>query len=771
MSSVDVTRSFPTQSYPVADYFARPGAAFYIPLYQREYSWDNDNVEQLMDDVFRGVNALIDPTGRSNTIRFLGTIITVAEAHPHQNIDPKDPTALPTRIEKVIDGQQRLSTIALLATALFDRLSAHASALRKDDKDGYYSGLIETTENYQTTLLEMFSIDLKRGKPNLKPVIIRGSVDQWTLTGKEEDNYRSDIALHLAECIKSYVNYRSGTEPKLNFPKGKRDSLVGKNLRLIYEKLKQVEQAHRDSEGSFPSIGEIIKGMNQSDLWLYDRSDLLKHIESFIASGPTNQQKHVCSLVQLFAFCHYLLRRCCFTVIEPEDETWAFDMFQSLNATGTPLTSVETFKPLVVNFADRYDNGFKGSESEKEFQAIDDLMKSKQTAAAKSKMTDAFLTTFALSYDGEKLSSQFSDQRNWLVKSYPDGREKGVQRSNFLIQMGHMARYWSAVDSFGISTGFILPELICTDEKMRKEASLAFKYLQDAGHKMAHTVLARFYSGIRTDDPKSVENFAEATKSVAAFFTLWRSAKSNSGLDNVYRRILKENLCWIKSQKTPEAAQLKHLFRVALESESLGTLADWKGRSMTNLSYDTAPNAVIRFALFVTAHDTMPDPTHLGLMKEAAAGYSIYLDPDRWVSKDLESIEHVAPRKPSDGSLWSPDLYEDDTYDRIGNLTLLPVPINSSASNKSWLEKWYYYRHLAQGDVEKQSKLSIEASSDGVSLSVPTLEKLQAARYAQHVAPLVEVGRGVWDKQLVDKRTDRICDLVWKRMGAWLDMS
>ncbi|MBF6596092.1 MAG: DUF262 domain-containing protein [Thermaceae bacterium] len=771
MSSVDVTRSFPTQSYPVADYFVRPGAAFYIPLYQREYSWDNDNVEQLVDDVFRGVSALIDTKSRSNTIRFLGTIITVTEAHPHQNIDPKDPTALPTRIEKVIDGQQRLSTIALLATALFDRLTVHASALQKDDQDGYYSGLNETADNYKTNLLEVFSIDLRRGKPNLKPVVIRGSVDQWTLTGKEEENYHSDIALHLAGCIRSYLNHKSGVELKLNFPKGKKDSLVGKNLKLIYEKLKQVEQAHGDSEGSFPSIGDIVRGMNQSDLWLYDRPELFNHILSFSVTGLTNQQKHVCSLVQLFAFCHYLLRRCCFTVIEPEDETWAFDMFQSLNATGTPLTSVETFKPLVVNFADRYDNGFKGSESEKEFQSIDNLMNSKQTAAAKSKMTDAFLTTFALSFDGEKLSSQFSDQRNWLVRSYPDGQEKGGQRSNFLKQMGHMAKYWSAVDRFGISTGFAIPELISTDEKTRKEAPLCFKYLQDAGHKMAHTVLSRFYAGICIDDPKSIENFAEAIKAVAAFFTLWRSAKSNSGLDNVYRRILKENLCWIKLQKTPEATQLKDLFKIALANESLGTLADWKGRAITNLSYDTAPNAVIRFALFVTAHDTMADPANQGLMKEAATGYSVYLDPDRWVSKDLESIEHVAPQKPSDGSSWSSDLYDDDVYDRIGNLTLLPIPINSSAGNKSWLEKWYYYRHLAQGDIQEQMKLAGEASNDGLILSPPTLEKLQAAKYAQHVVPLVEVAKGAWDKQLVEKRTDRICDLVWKRMGAWLAMS
>lgn len=563
-----------------------------------------------------------------------------------------------------------------------------------------------------------------------------------------------------------------GEEAKLNFPKGDRETLVGKNIRLMHELLRTVEQAHQHPDGSFPGVWEIIRGMSESDLWLYSRPELKEYIKSLDGERLTKEQHLVCSLVQLFAFSHYLLRRCCFTVIEPADESWAFDMFQSLNATGTPLTSLETFKPLVVNMADQWDGGYKDSDFDREFQHIDALMRGKQTASAKSKMTDTFLTTFALSYDGEKLSSQFSDQRNWLVRSYPDGQDKTQDRVIFIRQMGNMARYWEAVENVGQKAGYIFPGLETLAEKDRKESSLAFLYLQEAGHKMAHTVLSRFYSGLLAGDHSGNFNFANAVRALAAFFTIWRSAKSNSGLDHAYRRLLKDHLSWAKLAGTPSAHQLCEYLWNILCAESIGTFDTWVLRAQTNLSYGNAPNAVCKFALFVAAHDTIADPNNPGLMKESTQGYSIYLEPEKWISDDLKSIEHIAPQKPlSADASWPPELYKDDAINRIGNLTLLPIPINSSASNRPWLEKWYYYRHLAQGDPNEQRSILNEAEKDGVALSQPTLEKLQSARYHRHIEPIVKIGKSGWNREVVENRTKRICELLWNRMSAWLGVS
>src|SRR5690606_31203825 len=106
----------------------------------------------------------------------------------------------------------------------------------------------------------------------------------------------------------------------------------------------------------------------------------------------------VSALAQLFAFAHYLTKRCCVTLIKPTNEDWAFDMFQSLNATGTPLTAVETFKPRVVQF-ESGEGGYKDSPSQEHFDHVDALMATTNKTTQKSRLTDRLLVSFALAWD------------------------------------------------------------------------------------------------------------------------------------------------------------------------------------------------------------------------------------------------------------------------------------------------------------------------------------------------------------------------------------
>jgi len=65
---MDITRIFQTSSNDISDFFTQPGAGYYIPLYQREYAWDKDNIDQLMDNIYSGVSELIT---NQDTIHFL----------------------------------------------------------------------------------------------------------------------------------------------------------------------------------------------------------------------------------------------------------------------------------------------------------------------------------------------------------------------------------------------------------------------------------------------------------------------------------------------------------------------------------------------------------------------------------------------------------------------------------------------------------------------------------------------------------------------------
>jgi hypothetical protein len=750
---VQVANLFSTTSETVSDFFRRPGAGYYIPLYQREYSWDRENINQLMDDIMRGVDALLN---KEDAIHFLGTIILVTERNRNA-IQPQDSRALPTRVDNVIDGQQRLSTIAMLSCLLYDRIRYFTKSLPTESP---YDGLHEAAKGYLKLLIEVFSVDLGRGTPERKPIIIRGSIDTWTLDG-HDTHYESEVSHFLATSIRATF-----ADKALSLPQKK--SMVTTNIQQMNRRLKEIETSYEQDNESFPSAQRILAAMSQDDLWNYERPELAALINSFGEPMDTTQ-KQVCSLVQLFAFCHYLLRGCCFTSIEPTMEDRAFDMFQSLNATGTPLTALETFKPLVVNTAKTQDGGFKDSQLEEAFGHVDTLFGSVRSASDKSKLTNEYLTTFAVAHKGEKLARQFSAQRRWLNREYSTCSTR-EQREEFVRRMSELAMYWDRVIYFEPKHASALPGTDNVAAADRYLAALCVMYLEDANHKMAHAVLSRFYSLVLREQSGADTMFVQACKAVAAFFTLWRSALPNTGLDDIYRKLLFDHMSWEKCKTALDINALKAHLRTALNDprRAIGSKENWKPKAIQYLRYDNA-RQVCRFALFVTAHDAIPDLNEPGLMIPGSTGYCTYLTPERWREQELKDIEHVAPQTASQGGNWDPALYEEDNYQLIGNLTLLPTAINISAGNQGWIAKWIYYRHLAETDPAKFPDLANEAQTYGVNLASPTLDKLKKATHAHHIAPLVQLGAsGDWNKALVDKRTERICDILWERMYEWL---
>ena len=80
---LDISKAFTTQGEPICEFFQRPGVGFYIPLYQRDYTWNNENIDQLMEDICHGVEVLADD---DDAIRFLGTVILVKEKNINKHL-------------------------------------------------------------------------------------------------------------------------------------------------------------------------------------------------------------------------------------------------------------------------------------------------------------------------------------------------------------------------------------------------------------------------------------------------------------------------------------------------------------------------------------------------------------------------------------------------------------------------------------------------------------------------------------------------------------
>ncbi len=300
-------------------------------------------------------------------------------------------------------------------------------------------------------------------------------------------------------------------------------------------------------------------------------------------------------------------------------------------------------------------------------------------------------------------------------------------------------------------------------------------YLKEANHKMANTILSRFYSQILRETLGSEKEFVLTCKAVAAFFTLWRSALSNTGLDEVYRRLLStdENfgqMSWMGDPNALTLYNLKTRLISELKEKGVWEKTAWMNKAEQNLRYDYA-KVVCRFALFVTSHDTIVDPNEPGLMKIGVSGSRTYLTPDKWIAPDFKTIEHIAPQRQQlrEEDFWDKELYQNDDYHRIGNLTLLPTDINSSAGNRRWIDKRIYYLHLAETDPDKLTVLEKEAGDYGVTLQQETINLLKRTTHKHHIAPIVQLNtKDKWDKQIVDKRTKRMCEILWNRIHPWL---
>jgi hypothetical protein len=78
---------------------------YIVPVFQRYYSWVEENWEQLWEDIVELMDA---PMEKQNTTHFMGALVFV----PEQLLPDVSPTF------QIIDGQQRMITIALLLCAL-----------------------------------------------------------------------------------------------------------------------------------------------------------------------------------------------------------------------------------------------------------------------------------------------------------------------------------------------------------------------------------------------------------------------------------------------------------------------------------------------------------------------------------------------------------------------------------------------------------------------------------------------------------------------------
>ena len=198
-SSVAMTsqQEFRHSSPTFGELIGRQGQCFYVPTYQRGFTWGSDQIERLFEDIFAGTDRV---AAGDNPSTFLGSVIFFADKYA---VDPKKANALPTQVFHVVDGQQRLTTLLLVCSSLMR--AAHqvlteldATQVPASEPDPTTMWLREILQAVSGRLLGALHFDDEwaEGSYRFKPRIIRQDSDIWGNTVTDA-RYESDIAWYL----------------------------------------------------------------------------------------------------------------------------------------------------------------------------------------------------------------------------------------------------------------------------------------------------------------------------------------------------------------------------------------------------------------------------------------------------------------------------------------------------------------------------------------------------------------------------------------------
>ena len=766
MTNLDLHNEYNSSGDSIHDLFDQIEEGFLVPLYQREYTWEEENINQLFDDLVSGVRELADQAG-DNTTTFLGTTILTTLDDKKDTVEPGEDRAQPTAVKLVIDGQQRIGTISLLSigiTSLLNTLEATLPA------DATYGALKAHCKDLSEMLRHLYALRLGRdAHPPHKPKIIRAAEDRWTFAG-DDNSYNSPVARYVATYI------RTG-DSQLAFqsldPTG--GARVLGNAKLIERWLLDVSSAHSPDSPLYEQypmgatiaddkIQRAILGFVDSDV-----SEVIKKCET----DKTTSDYAAAAMYNLFLFAHYLLRRCGVNRLQPRYEEWGFDMFQALNSTGTPLTAFETFVPDVMRSERQAGSDWGKTASKEHMDDIAELFEATTTNEQKNQRTNELLSTVALSHKGKKLGNKFSAQRKWLEDVYvrelaaiDEKREflgKVAQVANFFYSAWYMEEYPKAAVIESIK-----------DHPEVELASLLVQYLRSARSALSAPVIARFYGSQLSDD--QAQEFVEATKACAAFYTLWRSANSTAGLDDIYRRFFSGSEMpvkvashgWGSNGSSVSSESLKKYFWEVLETNGIGTKESWITQSNPFLRF-SEHKTLCRFVLFVAGHNRVPDPQNAGLTRIGTPGVCSLLTLERWMAKDHKTLEHIAPQSPPLQHTWDSNIYTENRFQEIGNLLLLPTDINELVDDKNWEVKFLHYAHVGTRTKEEVDELDQRAKGKGIVLSKRAIKALAEAQYSCAVEPILELGEdGPWDYDMISRRTTQIKEIVWDTLAPWL---
>jgi len=768
---VQIEDVFGARSKSVFQYLCENGQGLYIPAYQRQYSWDRPKIERLIEDTCHGFSRLIL---QDDAITFLGTIIAIHD-ETHSTIDPLVKADVPARVLTIIDGQQRLTTLLLIITVLHDLIRTQSTKL-KSAQEPEKQWLNKECLKISGLLSKTFEEDKDYGDGPFQfyPRLIRAYDDSWSRE-KDKAAYQSPIGryLHLygQHCRENPERPFKFDPPLLDGNQSRHRKLI--DARRVVQTMLNAVASGDVQRVELPSFDEMLESKSFQETLV--KAEFPLEVRTIIQAkdDPTFN-----GLLRLVLLANFILTRVALTTVTAKNEDYAFDMFESLNTTGEPLTAFETFKPRVINFEglDKYEKTI----SHEHMSAVEGYLEAFTKTDEKQEATSRLIVAFALAERGQKLSRRLSDQRRFFKDCFD--RFPDEAKRHFVRNLAHCALFIQHSWPDG-QAGY--PVIKSAEEAGTDEVILCLDTMRAIKHSIVQGPLVRFYSEIRKADTENrkvaIDEFVAASKAIAAFSILWRaSRRGTENIDMHYRNLMAQGCPQVgmpilsranasgAESPAPSSTNLKAALRHILATEgNIDTKDDWVKAAARLPAYKNQKD-ITRFLLLAAAHDSSASKYEPGLTVAGKKDLLPMLDIKHWRDSSSQTVEHIAPEAPHEG--WDSKLYEDgEVIHRLGNLTLLPHPENASLGNGSWARKRLVYKVLSAETPDELDPLLKQAAEQGIQIGQDTANLLAASKHLPMVKAVASV-EGEWTIDLVDKRSIRIAELAWSRIAPWLDL-
>ena len=735
---------------------------FRIPEYQRTYDWDKENIKRLLEDCLNGFYNLAISEDESYT--FLGTLILVKE----ESESTFDGTSL-----SVVDGQQRLTSLLLLCCALIEELYS-----RKKNSQHLEEPTIRwinsELEYIHERLFDCISGQLtKLGNMVGFPRVVRTSEDRRGFKNTDVI-YRSVIAKFLSDFYNHYIEGNSDFTPV-------QTNENADTLRFLqnYEYIKkQVELGIYKGDDTSDTEDQSDLDFNQIDhndfqnaglCNLFEKLDTLSdQAEREIVIPDIVSNSDSSGLIRLILFSHYVLKLVILTRIEASDEDAAFDIFDSLNTTGEPLTAIETFKPRVIGFErEKGNNVFSETESARQFERIEENLNHIFLENDKrQKETKGLLVTYALYLEGYKLPENLVSQRSYLRTRFDEAVNSDLIRRRIIQSLADIAEfrqtYWNR-DSIRTLNNIHHNER-CDMLK------LCCAFISEMKTSLALPIMARYWTQYQQN--KDEETFVDAVMALTTFLVLWRSITGTTGgIDSVFRKMMGKLCIGLDdSNLILNSDDFKKMLREYLAVSRIGVKnkKTWVSQ-VCEVPLARHSKPLCRFLHFAASNNAMADQKNSGLLTRDGVIHSdqlAYLNFSKWQDNKYETVEHVAPNS-NPGNGWDQNIYK-RSYIRhtIGNTILLPQKENSSVGNAPWDKKQLFYRALtAKTKLERKNQFE-QAKEKGLTFKKRTENLLNQQVRLDMLDPIANVTD--WTESIIQKRTTNILELAWDVIAPWL---